>query len=44
MVEDRRTVGVGLDVHKNSVRLAAVSGAELLAEVTLPYDHERCRA
>jgi transposase len=41
MTEDRRTVGVGLDVHKSSVRLAAVSGGELLAEVTLPYEHER---
>jgi transposase len=41
MVEDRRTVGVGLDVHKSSVRLAAVSGGELLRETTLPYDHER---
>ncbi len=26
MVEDRRMVGVGLDVHKSWVRLAAVSG------------------
>jgi transposase len=40
MVEDRRTVGVGLDVHKLSVRLAAVSGGELLRETTLAYDHE----
>ncbi len=41
MVEDRRTIGVGLDVHKSSVRLAAVSGGELLGELSLPYDHER---
>jgi transposase len=41
MVEDRRRVGVGLDVHKSSVRLAVVSGGELLEEVTLPCDHER---
>lgn len=34
-MEDRRTVGVGLDVHKSSVRLAAVSGGELLRETTL---------
>ena len=40
-MEDRRTVGVGLDVHKSSVRLAAVGGGELLAEAALPYDHER---
>lgn len=40
MVEDRRTVGVGLDVHKSSVCLAAVSGGELLRERTLAYDHE----
>lgn len=38
---DVRTVAVGLDVHKSSVRLAAVRGDELLGEVTLPYDHER---
>jgi transposase len=29
-----------LDVHKSSVRLAAVSGGELLRETTLAYDHE----
>jgi transposase len=33
------TVSVGLDVHAASIRLAAVSGDELLAEQTLPYDH-----
>lgn len=38
---DVRTVAVGLDVHKSSVRLAAVRAGELLGEVTLPYDHER---
>jgi transposase len=36
-----RTVAVGLDVHKSSVRLAAVRAGELLREVTLAYDHER---
>ena len=40
-MRDPRTVAVGLDVHKSSVRLAAVRGGELLREVTLPYDHER---
>ena len=39
MSEDRRAVVVGLDVHKSSVRLAAVSGGELLRETTLGYDH-----
>jgi transposase len=38
---DARTVAVGLDVHKSSVRLAAVRAGEVLREVTLPYDHER---
>lgn len=38
---DPRTVAVGLDVHKSSVRLAAVRCDELVREVTLPYDHER---
>lgn len=38
---DARTVAVGLDVHKSSVRLAAVRGGELVREITLPYDHER---
>jgi transposase len=33
------TVSVGLDVHKASIRLAAVSADELLDERTLPYDH-----
>jgi len=32
------TVTVGLDVHKASIRLAAVSADELLEERTLPYD------
>ncbi|MCA1701680.1 MAG: hypothetical protein LC790_23430 [Actinobacteria bacterium] len=35
----RATVHVGLDVHAASVRLAAISGDELLDERTLPYDH-----
>jgi transposase len=38
---DARTVAVGLDVHKSSVRLAAVRGGELVRELTLPFDHER---
>ena len=33
-------VAVGLDVHKSSVRLAAVRSEELLDERTLPYDVE----
>lgn len=33
------TVTVALDVHKSSVRLAAVRADELLDERTLPYDH-----
>jgi hypothetical protein len=41
MSEDRRAVVVGLDVHKSSVRLAAVRDGELLREVTLGYDHEQ---
>lgn len=40
-MRDPRTVAVGLDVHKSSVRLAAVRADELLREVTLPYDLER---
>ncbi len=35
MFEDRRAVTVGLDVHKLSVRLAAVSAGELIAEQSL---------
>jgi transposase len=38
---DARQVAVGLDVHKSSVRLAAVGAGEVLREVTLPYDHDR---
>lgn len=34
------TVTVALDVHKSSVRLAAIRADELLDERTLPYDHE----
>ena len=41
MLEDRRAVVVGLDVHKSSVRLAAVRDGELLRETTLGYDHEQ---
>jgi len=41
MSEDRRAVVVGLDVHKASVRLAAVRDGELLRERTLGYDHEQ---
>jgi transposase len=33
------TVIVGLDVHKASVRLAAIRGDELVDERSLPYDH-----
>jgi transposase len=33
------TVSVALDVHKSSVRLAALRADELLDERTLPYDH-----
>jgi transposase len=41
MSEDRRAVVVGLDVHKSSVRLAAVRDGELVRETTLGYDHEQ---
>jgi transposase len=34
------TVTVGLDVHANSVRLAAVRADELLDERTLPHDYD----
>jgi transposase len=37
MVDGTR-VAVGLDVHKSSIRLAAVRADELLEERTLPYD------
>lgn len=39
MVEDRRAVTVGLDVHKASVRLAVVRAGEVLAERTVAHDH-----
>jgi hypothetical protein len=39
MFESMR-VTVGLDVHANSVRLAAVRADELLEERTLFYDHD----
>ena len=38
MLEDRRAVTVGLDVHKLSVRLAAVRDGEVIAERTLEHD------
>ncbi len=38
MLKDRSTVFVGLDVHKSSVRMAAMRDGELLHERTLPYD------
>ena len=31
---------MGLDVHKSSVRLAAMKAGEVLAERTLAHDHE----
>jgi transposase len=34
------TLTAALDVHKSSVRLAAIRADELVAEQTLPYDHE----
>jgi len=34
------TVTIGLDVHANSVRLAAIRGEELLDERTLPCEYE----
>jgi transposase len=37
---DATAVAVGLDVHKASIRLAAVRADELLEERTLPYDVE----
>jgi len=30
-----------LDVHKSSVRLAAVRAGEVVRELSLPFDHER---
>jgi transposase len=41
MSEDRRAVVVGLDVHKSSVRLAAMCDGELVRETTLGYDHSQ---
>jgi transposase len=41
MVEDRRAMVVGLDVHKSSIRMAAVRDGELVREATLGYDHEQ---
>jgi hypothetical protein len=35
---DTATVTVGLDVHRASVRLAALRADELLDKRTLPYD------
>jgi transposase len=37
-MRESTTVTVGLDVHKASIRLAAVRADELLEERTLPYD------
>ncbi|CAN5720665.1 IS110 family transposase [soil metagenome] len=39
-MRESTTVAVGLDVHKASIRLAAVHADELLEERTLPYDEE----
>jgi transposase len=39
-MSESTTVTVGLDVHANSVRLAAIRADELLEERTLPYDHD----
>jgi transposase len=39
-MHDSTTVSVGLDVHKASIRLAAVRADELLDERTLPHDPE----
>jgi hypothetical protein len=38
-MRDPRMVAVGLDVHKSSVRLAAMCGGEVLRDVTLTFDH-----
>src|SRR5215213_8777964 len=38
---DARAVAVGLDVHRSSVRLAAVRAGEVVRELSLPFDHER---
>ncbi len=40
MLAECRTVTVGLDVPKSSVRLAAVSCGEVLRERTFAYDHD----
>lgn len=37
---DPKTVAVGLDVHKSSVRLAVVRAGEVLGEQTLAHEHE----
>jgi transposase len=37
---DATRVAVGLDVHKSSIRLAAMRAGEVLAEQTLEHDHE----
>jgi hypothetical protein len=39
-MDESSAVAVGLDVHANSIRLAAVRGDELLDERTLAYDLE----
>ena len=38
---DAGAVAVGLDVHRSSVRLAAVRAGEVVRELSLPFDHER---
>lgn len=38
-MHESTTATVGLDVHANSVRLAAIRADELLDERTLRYDH-----
>ena len=40
MLEDRRGVPVGLEVHKSSVCLGAVAVGALLDDRTLEHDHE----
>jgi transposase len=40
MVEDRRAVTVGLDVHKSSVRLAVVRAGEVIVERTVVHEHD----
>jgi transposase len=39
-MDESTTVTIGLDVHANSVCVAAIRDDELLDEQTLPYEHE----